>query len=85
VIYIYKKTNFTLYYKLLLLTLDNISIICYYFISKVENNALSEAGTGSCPAYEKHYACGIVFAFRCCKTDISYTLFAVILQKGIFL
>lgn len=53
--------------------------------SKVENNALSEVGTGSCPAYEK------LFGLRCCfripllqNRYFSY-LFAVYLQKGFFI
>ena len=53
--------------------------------SKVENNALSEVGTGSCPTYEK------LFGLRCCfripllqNRYFSY-LFAVYLQKGFFI
>ena len=39
---------------------------------KVGNCALSEERTGSCLSYEKLFACGAVFAFRCCKIRILY-------------
>ena len=39
------------------------------YFGKVEINASSERRTGSCRLYEKPYlrACGVGFAFRCCK------------------
>lgn len=41
-------------------------------LCKVEIGALSEKRTGSCLFYEKLLACGVGFAFRCCKKNMFF-------------